>query len=130
MPQQSSHIRTLFTKKSSAGAAWSKVGCAWHKHSDCHSVMHSTLSEGCSEYGYTSYSVKKGEEIVLCIRKSNNYFVDINTKHELHALCRNAILYIIGLVQRQQDFWTDSFEIVLVMHFQATLIKARERGRS
>jgi hypothetical protein len=47
------------------------------------------LSEGTSEHGYTSYSINKGERIILCIRqKDTNVFVDENivmypTLHEL-----------------------------------------------
>lgn len=37
------------------------------------------ISEGGNEHGYTSYSINKGEKIVLCIRQKNtNAFVDIN----------------------------------------------------
>ena len=37
------------------------------------------VSEGSSENGYTSYSVNKGEKIILCIRqKDDNSFVDKN----------------------------------------------------
>jgi hypothetical protein len=47
------------------------------------------LSEGTADHGYTSYSINKGERIVLCIRqKDTNEFVDENvvmypTIHEL-----------------------------------------------
>lgn len=37
------------------------------------------LSEGSIKSGYTSYSVDKGEKIVLCIRQADNSFVDKNT---------------------------------------------------
>lgn len=36
------------------------------------------ISEGGMEHGYTSYSVNKGEKIVLCIRQTDNSFVDEN----------------------------------------------------
>ena len=38
----------------------------------------SRVSEGSIETGYTSYSVNKGEKIILCIRQRNNAFVDKN----------------------------------------------------
>lgn len=36
------------------------------------------VSEGGMENGYTSYSVNKGERIVMCIRQTNGTFVDAN----------------------------------------------------
>ena len=36
------------------------------------------ISEGSVESGYTSYSVNKGERIVLCIRQKDDSFVDKN----------------------------------------------------
>lgn len=68
------------------------------------------LSEGSSESGYTSYSVNKGEKIVLCIRQSNNEFVDKNTimyvaVHELAHIMTKEIGHT-------QTFW-DNFKILL-----------------
>lgn len=51
------------------------------------------ISEGTSTSGYTSYSVNKGERIVLCIRQDDDTFVDKNVTmyvgiHELaHLAC-------------------------------------------
>lgn len=36
------------------------------------------LSEGSAESGYTSYSVNKGEKIILCIRQLDKSFADTN----------------------------------------------------
>lgn len=36
------------------------------------------VSEGGMENGYTSYSINKGERIVMCIRQRNGSFVDAN----------------------------------------------------
>lgn len=49
------------------------------------------LREGVDNSGYTSYSVNKGEKVVLCLR-NNNKLVDINTMmfvslHELAHIC-------------------------------------------
>lgn len=50
------------------------------------------VSEGSPDSGYTSYSINKGEKIVLCIRQKNKSFVDKNVVmyvaiHELaHAM--------------------------------------------
>jgi hypothetical protein len=54
------------------------------------------ISEGGAEVGYTSYSVNKGEKIVLCIRQSNGQFVDHNVImyvaiHELAHLMTKEI---------------------------------------
>ena len=38
----------------------------------------SAVSEGSIDSGYTSYSVNKGEKIILCIRQRNDDFVDKN----------------------------------------------------
>lgn len=42
-----------------------------------------SISEGSPESGYTSYSINKGDKIVLCIRQTNNVFVD-----------KNVVLYV------------------------------------
>jgi len=59
------------------------------------------VSEGTSKNGYSSYSVNKGERIVLCIRQSDGQFVDDNdvfyvTVHELAHLATNEIGHTDG----------------------------------
>lgn len=54
------------------------------------------VSEGGLEHGYTSYSVNKGEKIVLCIRQDDNAFVPPNVLlyvsiHELAHLATKSI---------------------------------------
>lgn len=54
------------------------------------------VSEGGLEHGYTSYSVNKGEKIVLCIRQDDNSFVPPNVLlyvsiHELAHLATKSI---------------------------------------
>jgi hypothetical protein len=54
------------------------------------------LSEGGTEVGYTSYSVNKGEKIVLCLRQTGGKFVDENVMmyvalHELGHLMTKEI---------------------------------------
>lgn len=54
------------------------------------------LSEGGTEIGYTSYSVNKGEKIILCLRQSDLSFVKYNTLlyvsiHELAHLMTKEI---------------------------------------
>jgi hypothetical protein len=55
------------------------------KHSDNEDVQRlyrnfnsDAISEGSIESGYTSYSVNKGEKLVLCIRQKDRSFVDKN----------------------------------------------------
>lgn len=53
-----------------------------------------SISEGSPDSGYTSYSVNKGEKIVLCLRQKDDLksFVDINTVNyvNLHECCHLA----------------------------------------
>lgn len=56
----------------------------------------SSISEGSVDSGYTSYSVNKGEKIILCIRQKNQEFVEKNTIlyvaiHELAHLATKEI---------------------------------------
>jgi hypothetical protein len=55
-----------------------------------------SISEGSVDSGYTSYSVNKGEKIIICIRQKNKSFVDKNTVmyvavHELGHLMTKEI---------------------------------------
>lgn len=70
------------------------------------------ISEGSSQSGYTSYSVNKGERIILCIRQkdSQDSFVDKNVVmyvaiHELSHLATKSIGH-------DQNFW-DNFKFIL-----------------
>tara|TARA_B110000858_G_scaffold128142_1_gene145748 strand:- start:8130 stop:8768 length:639 start_codon:yes stop_codon:yes gene_type:complete len=63
-----------------------------------------SLKEGVDDPRYTSYSVNKGEEIVLCIRNKNK-LMDINTMmfvvlHELSHLASESIGHT-------DEFWTN-----------------------
>ncbi len=54
------------------------------------------LSEGGAEIGYTSYSVNKGERIVMCLRHPDGKFVDANVLmyvavHELGHLMTDEV---------------------------------------
>ena len=54
------------------------------------------LSEGGAEVGYTSYSVNKGERIVMCLRQTDGTFVDPNVLlyvavHELGHLMTDEV---------------------------------------
>lgn len=63
------------------------------------------ISEGGMEHGYTSYSVNKGEKIVLCIRQKDGGFVDRNVlvyvaTHELAHIMTHE-------VGHTDSFWTN-----------------------
>jgi len=67
------------------------------------------LKEGVSTPGYTSYSVNKGEQIILCLR-NNDKLVDINTLffvvlHEFAHLATESIGHT-------EEFW-DNFRWIL-----------------
>lgn len=64
-----------------------------------------SLSEGGTEVGYTSYSVNKGEKIVMCLRHPGGEFVDENVLtyvalHELGHLMTKEIGH-------PESFWTN-----------------------
>ena len=63
------------------------------------------ISEGSADSGYTSYSVNKGEKIIICIRQKDGEFVDKNTimyvaTHELGHLMTKE-------VGHTDSFWTN-----------------------
>jgi len=68
------------------------------------------VSEGGLEVGYTSYSLNKGEKLVLCIRQKDNSFVSDNVMvyvavHELGHLMTEDLGH-------PKAFW-DNFEFLL-----------------
>jgi hypothetical protein len=63
------------------------------------------VSEGSSKSGYTSYSVNKGERIVVCMRQDDDAFVDTNDLlyvviHELAHLATDE-------VGHTDEFWAN-----------------------
>lgn len=68
------------------------------------------ISEGSPDSGYTSYSVNKGEKLILCIRQKDNTFVEINVIlyvaiHELgHIMTKE--------VGHTEHFW-ENFRLLL-----------------
>jgi len=62
------------------------------------------IKEGIDNPNYTSYSINKGEQIVLCLR-TNNKLMDLNTMmfvvlHELSHICTESIGHT-------SEFWTN-----------------------
>jgi predicted metal-dependent hydrolase len=67
------------------------------------------IKEGIDDPNYTSYSINKGEQIVLCLR-TNNKLMDLNTMmfvvlHEMAHICTVSIGHT-------QEFW-DNFKWIL-----------------
>jgi len=67
------------------------------------------IKEGIDDPNYTSYSINKGEQIVLCLR-TNNKLMDLNTMmfvvlHEMAHICSISIGHT-------QEFW-DNFKWIL-----------------
>jgi hypothetical protein len=83
------------------------------------------LSEGGAEVGYTSYSVNKGERIVMCVRQTDGTFVDANVLvyvavHELAHLMTHEIGHT-------DLFWTN-FKILLTQALEQGLYKNVDFG--
>jgi len=67
------------------------------------------IKEGIDDPNYTSYSINKGEQIILCLR-TNNKLMDLNTMmfvvlHELAHICTESIGHT-------KEFW-DNFKWIL-----------------
>lgn len=87
-----------------------------------------SISEGSADSGYTSYSVNKGEKIILCLRqKDNNEFVEKNivmyvTIHELAHLMTSEIGHT-------KKFW-DNFRFILKEAVEIGLYKKVDYSKS
>jgi predicted metal-dependent hydrolase len=87
-----------------------------------------SISEGSADSGYTSYSVNKGEKIILCLRqKENNEFVDKNivmyvTIHELSHLMTHEIGHT-------KKFW-DNFRFILKEAVEIGIYKKVDYSKS
>lgn len=64
-----------------------------------------SISEGSIESGYTSYSVNKGEKIILCIRQKDNSFVDKNIL--LYVAIHELAHIMTKEVGHTDTFWTN-----------------------
>lgn len=76
------------------------------------------LSEGSIESGYTSYSVNKGEKLVLCIRQKDRSFVDKNVVmyvaiHELAHIMTKEVGHTDTFWQNFRFLLKDAVEIGL-----------------
>lgn len=74
------------------------------------------LSEGGTEVGYTSYSVNKGEKVVMCLRQPDNSFVEDNlliyvAVHELGHLMTDEIGHTPKFWNNFKRLATEAIEI-------------------
>ena len=80
------------------------------------------IKEGIDDPNYTSYSINKGEQIVLCLR-TNNKLTDLNTMmfvvlHELSHICTKSIGHTT-------EFW-DNFKWILEEAINIGVYKKQE----
>ena len=80
------------------------------------------IKEGVDDPNYTSYSINKGEQIVLCLR-TNNKLTDLNTMmfvvlHELSHICTKSIGHTT-------EFW-DNFKWILEEAINIGVYKKQE----
>lgn len=83
------------------------------------------VSEGTADSGYTSYSVNKGERIVVCMRQADNTFVDYNdlvyvVVHELAHLSTDDIGHT-------PEFW-DNFKYLIGHAIEFDLYRYKDYG--
>ncbi len=80
------------------------------------------IKEGIDDPNYTSYSINKGEQIVLCLR-TNNKLMDLNTMmfvvlHELSHICTKS-------VGHTPEFW-ENFKWILEEAINTGIYKKQE----
>lgn len=68
------------------------------------------VSEGGQEHGFTSYSINKGEKIVMCVRQKDNSFVPMNVL--LYVAIHELAHLMTKEVGHPRTFW-DNFRFLL-----------------
>jgi len=68
------------------------------------------VSEGGTESGYTSYSVNKGEKLVMCIRQKDDSFVDTNV---LLYVAIHELAHLMTKGMGHTDTFWDNFKFLL-----------------
>ena len=68
------------------------------------------ISEGSADTGYTSYSINKGEKIILCIRQKDKTFVDKNIV--LYVAIHEIAHVMTKEIGHTKAFW-DNFKFLL-----------------
>lgn len=102
MQRLARHVKAKYGSSEAEGAGGSARARAASRLFDNYDP--DALSEGGMEIGYTSYSVNKGEKIVLCLRQRDNTLVDHNVMvyvavHELGHLASET-------VGHTDEFWS------------------------
>lgn len=68
------------------------------------------ISEGSADSGYTSYSVNKGEKLVICIRNTDNSFVEKNVV--MYPALHEITHIMTSEIGHTKMFW-DNFRFIL-----------------
>lgn len=68
------------------------------------------ISEGSYESGYTSYTVNKGEKLILCIRQKDQTFVDKNT---IVYIAVHELAHIMTTELGHTDSFWSNFKMLL-----------------
>lgn len=68
------------------------------------------VSEGGTESGYTSYSVNKGEKLVMCVRHKDDGFVDTNV---LLYVAIHELAHLMTKGMGHTDTFWDNFKFLL-----------------
>ena len=69
-----------------------------------------SISEGSIESGYTSYSVNKGEKIILCIRQKDRSFVE---KNIIYYVAIHEIAHLMTAEVGHTDTFWQNFKFLL-----------------
>lgn len=69
-----------------------------------------SISEGSIESGYTSYSVNKGEKIILCIRQKDRSFVE---KNIIYYVAIHELAHLMTAEVGHTDTFWQNFKFIL-----------------
>jgi hypothetical protein len=84
------------------------------------------VSEGGMEHGYTSYSVNKGEKIVMCIRQKDGSFVPLNV---LMYVATHELAHIMTHEVGHTDMFWDNFKFLLSEAVSIGVYKKQDFGK-
>lgn len=75
-----------------------------------HNYNPNAISEGSYESGYTSYTVNKGEKLIMCIRQKDQSFVD---KNMLFYIATHELAHIMTTEHGHTEKFWDNFKLLL-----------------
>lgn len=78
------------------------------------------ISEGSYESGYTSYTVNKGEKLILCIRQRDQSFVD---KNMIFYIATHELAHIMTTELGHTDSFWRNFKLLLTEAMELSLYK-------